>query len=263
MQIRAHRIEIVRRAEIREHGRAVRPVGAGELDGQRQALERGQLPGAGGQARRRRRQRVAGVDVDLDGRADRRRVRAQPGDQHARPADTDARYRSPPLAAAAVHERDELAERADPLAFQARGDERPEPAAYRVIALRQRDRPLPGHLLDQLQRHRRQARLAVFLDRRLQVGFQYGRTIAQRGRDQVVAHRAQQLRDVDRLVRIAVEVQPLDRLDRQAFHARAQRREFGTAVAAQRHLGQLLGAVRHGSACRNGGYDRVGRGDAL
>ncbi|WP_244254347.1 hypothetical protein [Burkholderia vietnamiensis] len=95
------------------------------------------------------------------------------------------------------------------------------------------------------------------------MGFQYRRPIAQGRRDQVVAHRAQQLRDVDRLNGIAVEVQALDRLERQTFHPRAQRREFGTAVAAQRHLGQLLGAICHGLACRNGGYNRVGRSDTL
>ncbi|VWC52544.1 hypothetical protein BLA13014_07987 [Burkholderia aenigmatica] len=178
MQIGPHRIEIVRRAEIREHGRAVRPVRAGQLDGQRQALERGQLPGAGGDARRRRRERVAGVDVDLNGRADRRRVTPQPGDQHAGAADADARHRSPPLPTAAVHERDELAERVDALSLQACGNERPKPATDRVLGPRRGDRPLRGDLLDQLQRHGRQAGLAVFRDRRLQVGLQYWRAVA-------------------------------------------------------------------------------------
>lgn len=250
MQVRPHRIEIVRRAEIREHGRPIRPVGAGQLDGQRQALERGQLPGADGDACRRRRERVAGVDVHLNGRADRLCVSPQPGDQHTSAADADARHRSPPLPTAAVHERYELAERADALAFQACRDERAEPSADRMLGPWRRDRPLRGDLLDQLQRHGRQARLAVFLDRRLQMRFQYRRTVAQRGRDQVVAHRAQQLRDVDRLGVFAVEVQSLDRLDRQALHARAQRGEFGATVAAQRHLGQLLGTIGHRSGGR-------------
>ncbi|KVS00464.1 hypothetical protein WK35_03590 [Burkholderia vietnamiensis] len=48
-----------------------------------------------------------------------------------------------------------------------------------------------GHLLDHLQRHQRQARLTAFLYRRLQLRLQHRRTVAQRSRDQVVAHRTQ------------------------------------------------------------------------
>lgn len=172
-------------------------------------------------------------------------MRAQPRDQHARPADTDARHRAPPLAAAAVHQRDELAERVDPLAGQTRRDQRLEPATHRVLGGRRRDRPLPRDLLDQLQGDGREARLAVFRDRRLQVRHQHRRTVAQRRRDQVIAHRAQQPLNVDLGGRVRIEVQPRDRRDRQAFHARAQRREFGAAVGAQLSLFQLLGTVGH------------------
>ncbi|WP_157721154.1 hypothetical protein [Burkholderia ubonensis] len=40
-------------------------------------------------------------------------------------------------------------------------------------------------------------------------------------RDQVVAHRAQQALDVERIGGVGVEVQPRDRRDRQAFHVRS------------------------------------------
>jgi len=42
-------------------------------------------------------------------------------------------------------------------------------------------------------------------------------------RDQVVAHRAQQALDLERLGAVGVDVKPRDRRDRQAFHARAAR----------------------------------------
>ncbi|KWB79105.1 hypothetical protein WL42_13955 [Burkholderia ubonensis] len=79
-----------------------------------------------------------------------------------------------------------------------------------------------------------------------QVRHQHRRTVAQRSGHQIVAHGAQQLRDVAPVVGVAIEVQPLNRLERQAFHTRAERREFGAAVGAQLQLFQLLGTVGHG-----------------
>lgn len=56
--------------------------------------------------------------------------------------------------------------------------------------------PVAGGQLDHLQRHRRQARLAVLTDRSRQVLDQHRRAFAQRDRHQVVAHHVQQALDV-------------------------------------------------------------------
>ncbi|KIP17263.1 hypothetical protein KY49_6977 [Burkholderia sp. MSHR3999] len=70
----------------------------------------------------------------------------------------------------------------------------------------------------------------------------YERTVAQRGLNQIVAHRAQQLRDVDPVVGVAIEVSR-SIVSRGRPFTRAQRGEFGAAVGTQRGQRQLLRAV--------------------
>lgn len=109
-------------------------------------------------------------------------------------------------------------------------------------------------LLDHAQGDRGQLGAAVLLDRRLQVGREHGRTIAQRELHQVVEHRAQKplhrlgargVRRVARFVRVVVAPGDHARLD--ALYERAQRGEVGARVGARRRQDELLDLISDGA----------------
>lgn len=212
----------MRGRDVRKRWRAIQAPGAGQVVRHHQAVNRHQLIPAQRDARLGRgQQRIDAVDVGVHCLADRLGVPAQPGHDRPGPADANARHRAPPGSAAAVAVRDELAHRAHLDLGQALRDQRPEPARNGVGRRRCGLSPAAGRQLDHLQRHGAQARLAVLANRRLQVLDQDGRALAQRDRHQVVTHGAQQALDVQDLVLLRIEVEPRDRRDRQAFHARA------------------------------------------
>jgi hypothetical protein len=175
-------------------------------------------------------------------------VGPQPRDQHARAPGADARHAAPPAPAAGVAERDQVAECDDALPRQAPRYRRTKPQADRVIGRGRSGGQLRGGL-DHLERHGRQARVAVLANRSLEVFGKRGRAVQQRQVHQVVAHRLEMALEQGRRVlvwrRVRIVIARGDRRQRHALHPRAQRREITARVGARRWQRELFSAGGH------------------